>query len=169
MTSPLEKERRVARRLRGEDDSEFGRGFLQQLLYFYKHFGEPSLRQIYGLQALREGRITREKLLKDYPILRPDLAMWGEQALEHRIGLFMNGASDHLYDFEIPESLPEVVQLKANELRDLVLDMGHGQGLSDRSFCTMEKFSKVHELVLEIVRMIDLLVFDVVVDEGEYQ
>jgi len=44
--------------------------------------------------------------------------------------------------------------------------MGHG---STTTTCTMDNFERVLSLTYDISRMLDVLVFDVVVDEGEYQ
>jgi len=168
MNAPRNKDLQIARRLRGQEDSEFGRGFVQQLLYFQEHFGRIDVQKLYVLNRVQKGRISKEDALDQYPDLSADFQIYGDECLENRISLFMNVTSDHLYDFEIPDNIPEEIQKKARELRDLALEMGHGKGLLDRSFCTIERFETVRQLVLDVARMIDVLVFDVTVDEGEY-
>jgi hypothetical protein len=47
----------------------------------------------------------------------------------HDTQLWFNGASDHVYDLNIPEALPKGLQEKISSWRDKVLDLGHGSYL----------------------------------------
>jgi len=40
--------------------------------------------------------------------------------------LWFNGASDHLYELEIPEALPKSLQKRLKRFQDKVLNWGHG-------------------------------------------
>ena len=170
MNGPRALDLAVAKKLMGDkSSSEFGQGFIQNLLYFIEHFGREDVKHIYALEGFLEGRTSKADLLANYPSLESSLSVHGKKALENKINLFMNGSSDHLYDFIIPETLPDSIKKDAEELRELAIDMGHGEGLSNHSFCTIAKFRRLHELCLCIARMLDILVFNVEVDEGEYQ
>jgi hypothetical protein len=160
--------REVARRLRGEEPSEFGRGFIQQLFYFMEHITRDEIVRVNALAKYQKGDCSKEELLRNYPDLVIELRM-SEHPAEVKIFRIMNAASDHLFDLVIPEKVPEDIRASAEELRSLALDMGHGDGLTDRTVCTLEKFDRVRNLVLELGRMLDMLVFDIVVDGGEYK
>jgi len=171
MNAPRDIDLQVARRLRGVEPSEFGRGFIQQLLYFVEHFGRADVQEIYSLHRHQQGEISLEVLERSCPGVVTTLQVYKDigEALSSKISLFLNGASDHLYDLVIPESLPKDIQEKAKELRELAVDLGHGRGLMDKSVCTMENFQKIQRLSFDVARMVDILVFDVDVDEGENQ
>lgn len=172
MNAPRDIDLQVARKLRGVESSEFGRGFIQNLFYFIEHFGRTDVREIYFLYRYREGEISQKELERSYSGIAADLKVYDgdvDEALSYKIGLFLSGASDHLYDFVIPDNIPEDIKRKAQELRELALDLGHGSGLMDKSICTMESFQRIQRLSFDIARMVDILVFDVDVDEGEHQ
>lgn len=42
---------------------------------------------------------------------------------------WFNGASDHLYELQIPKQFPEELQTRLQEFKNKVLDWGHGSGL----------------------------------------
>jgi len=49
-------------------------------------------------------------------------------------GTWFNGASDHLYELEIPDSLPKKLRERLAHFRDKCLDLGRGIGLlSDKA------------------------------------
>lgn len=45
---------------------------------------------------------------------------------------WFNGSSDHLYELEVPESLPADLKKKISAFRDKMLDLGHGKGFLAR-------------------------------------
>lgn len=75
---------------------------------------------------------------------------------------WFNGASDHLYELEIPvEWKKRKLGKKLKELQDLALDIGHGNlGLMDSNHKKAEKFAKASYdkcvlLVKEIAFLLD--------------
>ena len=101
--------------------SDFGEGFVYNLILFASHF-ERKLVEINGVE--------------DY-------------------GLWFNGASDHLYELEIPEKWKDKeIGIKAKELQDLALDIGHGDRMM-KPENTKEDFIKCIELTKELGLLID--------------
>jgi hypothetical protein len=49
---------------------------------------------------------------------------------------WFNGASDHLYEMEIPEALPEPLRKRLGEFQDKCLSWGHGFGMDGRAAAT---------------------------------
>ena len=47
--------------------------------------------------------------------------------------LWFNGASDHLYELQIPESYPDELKGRLLSFKERVLDHGHGSGLMERN------------------------------------
>lgn len=79
------------------NESEFGKGLTYCLGLFLAHAGRYE---------------SLSKALKDTS-LRP-VEMW------------FNGSSDHLYELEIPETLPKSLQKRLKEFSDKCLKWGHG-------------------------------------------
>ena len=105
-----------------EITSEFGKGFIYNLILFACHF---------------ERTIIELKGKEDY-------------------GIWFNGASDHLYELEIPEQWKNTkIGKKAKELQDLALDIGHGNRMMEAGEKIEEDYSKVVELTKEIGFLID--------------
>lgn len=82
-----------------------------------------------------------------------------EESLSHEIELWMNGASDHLYEIEVPEGKDwDKIRKKVNSLREKGLDMGHGfrslRGI-DTNKWTFEDVIGLFQLAEEIAVMID--------------
>lgn len=169
MSASKDVDLQVARRLRGEEPSEFGRGFLQQLLYFANHLTPEEVLRIRLLRNYQERKCSREEVLEEHPRVALDIEGYGENAVCARIAHLMHAASDHLYDLVVPDTLPDEIRTDAHELRQLSLEMGHGRGLLDPAFCTFKNFERVQELLLNIVRRVDRVVFDITIDEGENQ
>lgn len=162
---------KVAKKLMGEEThSEFGSGFLQNILYFYQHFGQrEEMQNLYIAQEYASGSITAEEANHRSKRVGISIQFNGTDAVCDLISLFMNGASDHLYDLVIPKNIPDEIREMAAELKETALDMGHGIGLTDRSQCTFEKFKRVETLCIEIIRNLDFHLFDIFCEEGQYQ
>jgi hypothetical protein len=106
-----------------EKTSEFGKGFVYNLILFAKHF-ENSM-------AAKNETLGRETY-----------------------DLWFNGASDHLYELEIPKQWEDhEIGKKAKELQDLALDIGHGSRMMQ--IIDKSEFTKVVELTKEIALLID--------------
>ena len=123
------------------EKSEFGRGLVVCLSKFYQHFGNDQLRnasfckRILGLPEKDQKKIMsknpppnldwgkdRNEYFKVWKtILVP---IWGgtEAALSHELQMWANGASDHLYDIEVPRDDPidEAFFLYFNMLRKIL-------------------------------------------------
>jgi hypothetical protein len=65
--------------------------------------------------------------------------------------LWANGASDHLYELEIPENLPMELQARLKAFREKNLNWGHGFKGSEPTIADMnDSISEAHNLLLEI-------------------
>jgi len=69
-------------------------------------------------------------------------------------GMWFNGASDHLYEMEAPETLPEELQERLQKFRSLMLDRGHGSGLLSKRFTEEDVASSIQE-AKDLLRAID--------------
>ena len=129
-----------------ENKSEFGKGFVYNLVLFAKHFENSSYERIrHAHFIMSKSREERDKILCDN--LDPshdygkDATFWmrffveketpiygsEKKAMSHLLELWANGASDHLYDIEVPERYrgTEVERLTL-DLKSRALRMGHG-------------------------------------------
>ena len=89
-------------------ESEFGRGFVYNLILFAKHWAWAESRWLTPYRKLRK---KNPKLFSD------------ESALE----LWFNGASDHFYELEIPSQWKKKkIGKLAKWLQDRCLYWGHG-------------------------------------------
>jgi len=90
-----------------DNKSEFGKGLVICLVKFAEHFMKLE-------DCLRQYAEMREK--------HPDL-FTEQEAVE----MWANGASDHLYDIEVPEGKDwDEIRIKVDDLKSLGLQMGHG-------------------------------------------
>jgi len=87
-------------------------------------------------------------------------------AFSRVIELWANGATDHLYDMEVPPEWENtVIAEKVAELKSLGLSMGHG--FTGHTW-TFEDFLKLFRLTHEIALAIDRRIGIQNVEEGEY-
>lgn len=111
------------------ETSEFGKGFVYNLVLFAKHWW----RHFEDLERTNE-------MAKLYPNL------WTEGTLD----LWFNGAGDHFFEFEIPEKFKETeIGKLAKELRDEAIERR-----LDR-ITTKEDFAKFFDRLELLCRMID--------------
>lgn len=100
------------------EKSEFGRGLAICLVKFAEHFENSMARQINNVHLIYGKKGNRKKLEKYDADVQRDVklferfylrAEFGEHArsveheLSHLIELWANGASDHLYDIDVPK------------------------------------------------------------------
>ena len=90
--------------------TEFGKGLCYCLALFLCH----SERNMYANEKDEEKADERFKEFGKVEEYSPTVEMW------------FNGASDHLFDLEIPETLPKSLQKRLKEFQDKVLKWGHG-------------------------------------------
>ena len=104
--------------------SEFGKGFIYSLVNFAKHFDKAFE------NSVRSGLSKNEAL-----------------------SLWINGASDHLYEVEYPPKLPESIKKQVEKLRNNALDYGHG----DKMMVGMpeKEYSNIREALNDITLSID--------------
>ena len=115
------------------EESEFGKGLVICLVKFAEH-----RRQWYEQKKLNED------MRKKYPGLFSE-----SDAVE----MHFNGASDHLYEIEVPEKWKESeLGRKVKELQDFGLEIGHG--FTEKNW-TEDDVTKAYTLCQEIALLID--------------
>jgi len=95
--------------------SEFGKGLVICLVKFAEHMENSEIRPL--IQGIYTDYDTR--MLKD---------VYGdnkEKFLSSKLERWANGASDHLYEIEVPKGWVAISK-KVEELKSLGLEMGHG-------------------------------------------
>lgn len=113
------------------EKSDFGKGFVYNLILLAIHF-----------ERFNEYRESAENSKMD-------------NAEEFYSNLWFNGASDHLYEFEIPKKFKNtLIGKKARKLQKIALDRGHGSKMFDYKN-NEEDFIKVVKLAKEIGLLID--------------
>ena len=128
-------------------ESEFGKGFVYNLILFAKHFENHSSERIQRAAfIMSKSKEEREKILCDNPdpshnygkdatssmrfFVEKEIPIYDgseKKAMSHLLELWANGASDHLYEIEVPERYKgtEVERLTL-DLKSKALKMGHG-------------------------------------------
>ena len=91
--------------------SEFGKGFIYSLINFAKHF-DRAYADMETYQRMRES--SKNKASKE--LFTPERAL----------SVWINGASDHLYELEYPNNLPKNIKNKIEKLQNKAFDYGHG-------------------------------------------
>ncbi len=124
----------MKKRTAKETDSEFGKGFIYNLILFAKHWAHM--------------RDEIERVKENVPKLRKD---WGYD-------IWFNGASDHFYELEIPEQWKrkEIGKLAA-ELQSNSLHLGHHFPIihaTEKDF--VETFEKLEKLAMLIDKELGL-------------
>lgn len=151
--------------------SEFGKGFAYNIALFTKHFENHFARLVGQLQWIKEMPEKKRKLvLSDNPPAKYDygkdielakfywkeiLPIWGtpERLVSQQIEMWANGASDHLYELEIPEHLEKkkIGQL-ARKLQSKALEIGHGFRGKTYKY---KDFVWMQQTALEIMLLLD--------------
>jgi len=115
--------------------SDFGKGFIYNLILFTKHYAE--------MQTKRE---LYKEMSERYPALFDE---------NEAVQLWFNGASDHFYEFEIPEKYKDTEISKiACYIRDKSLDAGHGSGLMARRV-ELKEYTEIFDKLEELSMLID--------------
>lgn len=156
--------------------SEFGKGLAVCLVKFAEHrFMYNSMS--FGIfdKWINSSEEDRKEMLSDTP--RPDLdygfphrkyLKWFVESadaifngdynkkLSQEIEIFMNGASDHLYEIEVPEGEQwDNIRKMVSELRKKGLTIGHG---FTENIWTLEDVDKLFELTREIAFQLDKMI-----------
>jgi len=154
--------------------SEFGKGLVINLVKFSEHFNYKGgyLRQIKSvLFYLEKNKEERDLMISDDPPPNLDygkeikeeikmflicyLKIWKsyEKAISQLITLWANGATDHLYEIEVPEGKEwNKIRKLVSELQNKGLDMGHG--FKDKIY-VYDDVLELWELVKKICILID--------------
>jgi len=111
-----------------KEESEFGKGFIYNLVLFAKHF-----------ERFKECMDCTAELAER----NPDLWKKGHD------NMWFNGAADHFVEFEIPE------QYKDTELGKLAQELSNEAWDRRTKITTQEDFDKFHERLEELCRLID--------------
>lgn len=117
------------------EESEFGKGLIVCLVKFAEHF-----------MKLQSDIETYKKY---------NIGGINNHPESSAVGLWANGATDHLYDIEVPEGKDwDEIREKVEELKTKGLEMGHGlNSLSNKS--TKEDAEYLMDLTKEIAILID--------------
>ena len=106
--------------------SDFGKGFVYCLVNFAKHFD----------------RVTADIMMYE----QTGINKW------NAYDIWINGASDHLFELELPENLPDEIKTKIRNFQNEVLDYGHGTKMMAM---TEDKYREFRDRLNDICLMID--------------
>lgn len=154
--------------------SDFGKGLVYNLALFAGHFGNDMFQHARQFSWLMNmPKAEREKVMSpnpdpkhnygkdmEYVIWRykkfAEIYKTPEEDLNSQITLWANGASDHLYEIQVPEKWKGTkLGNKILKLQKDGLDMGHGRGLMGDKTYKIEDLWNLVKLTNEIGRMID--------------
>jgi hypothetical protein len=154
-----------------ETKSGFGGGFIYCLYLFSLHFNTDITEKIgrYSF-VMKKSKEERALILCDNPDPSHDygwnskakcwfeniVPIWKteEKALSHEIEMWANGASDHLYEIEVPKSMKNTkIKELVKKLKDKALEMGHGY-ISEKTY-TIEDFRELREMTEDIMVSVD--------------
>ena len=169
-----------------EEKSEFGKGLVICLVKFTNHFSNDLAKTIKDLILYQSANETKRKemlqlnppvesnygknfhdrirfyILQMMPIHNNNL----EELISHEITLWANGATDHLYEIEVPEGKDwNKIRTKVKELQDKGLTMGHS--FNNKKIYTFKDMEELQELTLQIALLIDKKI-GLMPDRGEW-
>jgi hypothetical protein len=145
-----------------KEESEFGKGLVVCLCKFSEHFMNRHMEQIWAIERWLRNPNRDNEITSDTPTIesfkRVELKVSKEfghdekYAFSHVIEMWAYGATDHLYNIQVPKKW-EGTELakKVTELQELGLSMGHS--FSRQS--TFEDIRRLRKLVEEISLEID--------------
>lgn len=136
-----------------EKTSEFGKGFAYSLVLFAKHFEND--------MAVKARKLDHYISNPEKAQIDPDteiaIQIWGKdaKAVSRLIELWANGATDHLYELEIPpEWRRKKIGKLVKKLKDKGLAVGHG---FTGNVWTIKDFYELQTLTMEIAFELDKL------------
>lgn len=158
-----------------KEKSEFGKGLVVCLAKFSEHFAEKSLRNIYFYKRCSEkSEEDQQKIRSENPPgnldygrdLNKGFDFWMSKmvpihgsikaTISSDITLWANGASDHLYEIEVPGGKTwDKIRAIVIELKDKGLDMGHGRGLMGGKRYTLLDVTELQNLTMKLLLLID--------------
>ena len=118
--------------------SEFGKGFIICLIKFAEHIERSNFHN--------EDDDYKKKMIEIYET--------EEKYMSHKIEMWFNAASDHLYEIEVPKGKDwNRIRTKVNELQKKSLNIGHG--FNKDAKWTYNDYIEMRDLTREIALMID--------------
>jgi len=129
-----------------EIKSDFGKGLVICLVKFAEHFERDMI--FLKIRDFENGNLTDldKQILEIYGSV--------EKLISHEIEMWANGASDHLYEIEVPKGKGwDKIRIKVKELQEKGLNMGHGFHLS--KIWKKEDLFELFNLTRDIALMID--------------
>lgn len=152
--------------------SDFGKGLVICLTKFSEHFENHYIRELQIIKSyLKENKKNKELMTSPNPpsglnygvphmdnlrfFMEKEVPISGsvEKALSQKIELWANGATDHLYEIEVPEKFRNtVLGKKIIKLQDKGLEIGHG---FLGKIWTIEDVEELMNLTREIGILID--------------
>ena len=157
-----------------KEKSEFGKGLVICLVKFANHFSNRNTEKIYDLKLYYDSnKEKRKEMLKENPksscnygkrfhenirfYIQDMLPIHNgnlEDLISHEITLWANGATDHLYEIEVPNGKSwNEIRTKVKELKDKGLQMGHG--FVENKIYTFDDMKELKDLTFEICLLID--------------
>ncbi|MFA5132892.1 MAG: hypothetical protein WC444_06225 [Candidatus Paceibacterota bacterium] len=148
-----------------ENKSEFGKGCAYCLVLFANHFDNDMWHKVveynWAIQGKEVSKDAQWWLDNIVPIYKGDKA----KALSSQIVSWANGASDHLYDLQIPQDGSELSDV-LTEIRETGLKMGHG--FLEPVTWTPDDMFKLRELTFKAATLIDQKL-GVEVEKGQWE
>ena len=158
------------------EKSEFGKGLTICLAKFLEHFGYEQLRMIYFIEVYKnKSKVEQKAMISNNP---PDNLNYGnlneylgffirdivpihdgdiDKALSREIENWASGASDHLYELEVPEGKKwNKVRKMVEKLKDKGLKMGHDFDLNTN--WKTEDINELKVLTLDILLELDTII-----------
>ena len=153
-------------------ESEFGKGLTICLAKFSAHFMQDSLHRLSILQKyIDSDEKTRKEMISVNPPssvnygnimnwlrfeINDLMPIWGtpEKLLSHEVSMWINGASDHLYDIEVPEGKDwDEIRKKVKKLQnDAFAIRGN---FKEKNIYTLTDIDELQLLTMEICVLID--------------
>lgn len=145
--------------------TDFGKGLVVCLAKFAEHIDNDFFQIPYHLDFFYHKLKGDCKKLKQYDIkIQNNVDFYSkmlriyktpEKLISSEIELWANGASDHLYDIEVPKGWEKtIIGIKVQELKSLGLEIGHGFNVYGKIW-TVNHAEKLRKLVLEISYLVD--------------
>jgi len=144
-----------------KEESEFGSGLVVCLVKFSEHFMNPQMQRIWSVEHWMKSKDRQDQYGTAYntdieSFKRVELTVYGtdEKAFSQLIENWANGATDHLYELQVPKEWENTdLAKKVAELKELGLSMGHS---FQRDYpWTTEHIGKLRKLVEEISLELD--------------
>ena len=157
-----------------KEKSEFGKGLVICLVKFAEHFENDMIRKTLRYSNFLSKSEEEQKLIRsknppnnlDYGRINKEFDWWmtkmvpirgtPEKTLSNEIELWLNRASDHLYDIEVPKGKKwDKIRKKVDKLQSKGLEIGHG---FTKKIWKKEDVNELQNLTREIALDIDKLI-----------